>query len=158
LHWIPSAKGKDAPIGLEAAAYRFEFGSQCHDCPHKAACLPSAQPHRTIVLGTYHEALQQRRCEQQSQGFELRIHWRNAIEGTISELVRGHGLRRARYRRFAKVDLQNQFIAVACNIKSWFQKHQGTSFAARKEEAALNVGSLEKVLASFFMQTNSCSF
>jgi hypothetical protein len=64
--------------------------------------------------------------------------------------VRGHGLRRARYRRFAKVDLQNQFIAVACDIKSWFQKLQGTIFAARKEEAALNVGSLEKVLASFF--------
>jgi hypothetical protein len=34
-----------------------------------------------------------------------------AIEGTISELARGHGLRRSRYRGFAKVELQNLFIA-----------------------------------------------
>src|SRR5258708_26937730 len=47
---------------------------------------------------------------------------RNGVEGTISELVRGHGLRRARYKGFAKVDLQNQFIAAACNIKRWLQK------------------------------------
>jgi len=32
---------------------------------------------------------------------------RNAIEGTQSELVRGHGLRRARYRGLIKVKLQN---------------------------------------------------
>ncbi len=31
--------------------YRFEFGSQCHGCPHEAACVPSAQAHRTIVVG-----------------------------------------------------------------------------------------------------------
>jgi transposase len=118
--------------------YRMEFGSQCHDCPHRAACVPSAQAHRTIVVGAYHEALQQRRREQQSQEFQLRMHQRNAIEGTISELVRGHGLRRARYKGFAKVDLQNQFIAAACNIKRWFQKLLGTFFAAQKEGATLS--------------------
>jgi hypothetical protein len=69
--------------------YRFEFGSQCHSCPHKAACVPSALPHRTIVVGAYHEELQQRRRNQQSEEFQLRMHQRNAIEGTISELVRG---------------------------------------------------------------------
>ena len=42
---------------------------------------------------------------------------RNAIEGTISELARAHGLRRSRYRGFAKVELQNLFIGTACNIK-----------------------------------------
>jgi hypothetical protein len=47
---------------------------------------------------------------------------RNAIEGTISELVRGHGLRRARYKGFAKVDLQNHLVAAACNIKRWLRK------------------------------------
>jgi Transposase DDE domain len=43
-------------------------------------------------------------------------------EGTISELVRGHGLRRARYKGFAKVDLQNQLVAAACNIKRWLRR------------------------------------
>src|SRR5262249_53882233 len=114
--------------------YRIEFGSQCHDCPHRAGCVPSAQAHRTIVVGAYHEALQQRRREQQSPEFQLRMHQRNAIEGTISELVRGHGLRRARYKGFAKVDLQNQFIAAACNIKRWFQKLLGTIFATQRQK------------------------
>ena len=46
---------------------------------------------------------------------------RNAIEGTISELARAHGLRRSRYRGFAKVELQNLFIGAACNIKRWLR-------------------------------------
>jgi hypothetical protein len=47
---------------------------------------------------------------------------RNGIEGSISELVRAHGLRRTRYKGFAKVDLQNQLVAAACNVKRWLQK------------------------------------
>jgi hypothetical protein len=71
------------------------------------------KPTARLLLGAHHEALQQRRREQQSPEFELRMHQRNAIEGTISELVRGHGLRRSRYKGLAKVDLQNQLIAAA---------------------------------------------
>ena len=114
--------------------YRFEFGRQCHDCPHKVGCVPSAQAHRTILVGAHHEALQQRRRDQQSEEFQLQMHQRNAIEGTISELVRGHGLRRARYQGFAKVDLQNQLIAAACNIKRWVQKLLGTIFASQRQK------------------------
>ena len=47
---------------------------------------------------------------------------RNAIEGTQSELVRGHGLRRARYRGLSKVKLQNYFIGAACNVKRWLRR------------------------------------
>ena len=68
-------------------------------------------------MGACQEALQQRRREQLSPEFQPRMHQRSAIEGTICELVRGHGLRRARYKGCPKVDLQNQFIAAACNIK-----------------------------------------
>jgi len=114
--------------------YRFEFGRQCQDCAHKAGCVPSAQAHRTILVGAHHEALQQRRRDQQSEEFQLQMHQRNAIEGTISELVRGHGLRRARYKGFAKVDLQNQLIAAACNIKRWFRKLLGTIFATQRQK------------------------
>jgi len=138
--------------------YRFEFGSQCHDCVHRVGCVPSDQAHRTIAVGAYHEAIQQRRIEQQRREFRLRMHQRNAIEGTISELVRGHGLRRARYRGLAKVDLQNQLIAAACNIKRWFQKLQGTIFAAPREDAALSGASLREVLANYFVQIDPRSF
>ena len=75
-----------------------------------------------IRVGALHEALQQRRREQKTEEFKRRTHQRNGIEGTISELVRGYGLRRARYRGFQKVDLQNQLIAAACNIKRWLEK------------------------------------
>jgi IS5 family transposase len=75
-----------------------------------------------IRVGADHEALQQRRREQQTPEFKRRMHQRNGIEGTLSELVRAHGLRRARYRGFVKVDLQNHFIAAACNVKRWLEK------------------------------------
>jgi hypothetical protein len=75
-----------------------------------------------IRVGASHEVLQQRRREQKTEDFKLRMQQRNGIEGTISGLIRGHGMRRARYRGFAKVDLQNQMIAAACNIKRWLEK------------------------------------
>lgn len=102
--------------------YRFEFGRQCRNCVVKHLCVPEGQPHRMIRVGALHAALQQRRREQQTPEFKLRMQQRNGIEGTISELVRGHGLRRARYKGSAKVDLQNQLIAAACNIKRWLRR------------------------------------
>jgi IS5 family transposase len=46
----------------------------------------------------------------------------SAIEGTQSELVRAHGLRRARYRGLAKARLQNYLGAAACNLKRWLRR------------------------------------
>ena len=43
-------------------------------------------------------------------------------EGTQSELVRAHGLRRARYRGLAKARLQNNLIGAAGNIKRWIRR------------------------------------
>jgi Transposase DDE domain/Transposase domain (DUF772) len=113
--------------------YRFEFGRHCRNCGVKNLCVPKGQAHRMIRVGALHETLQQRRREQQTPEFKLRMQQRNGVEGTISELVRGHGLRRARYKGFAKVDLQNQFIAAACNIKRWLQKLIKWSSAAGSE-------------------------
>ena len=73
------------------------------------------------MVGQYHTLLQKRRREQNTSLFVERMKIRNGIEGTQSELVRAHGLRRARYRGKAKVDLQNQFIGAACNIKRWLR-------------------------------------
>jgi hypothetical protein len=47
---------------------------------------------------------------------------RNAIEGTQSELVRAHGLRRARDRGLDKVRLQNYLAGAACNVKRWLRR------------------------------------
>ena len=138
--------------------YRFEFGRQCRDCPARSRCVPPGQPHRMIRVGALHEILQQRRREQQSPEFRLQMQQRNGIEGTISELVRAHGLRRARYKGFAKVDLQNQLVAAACNIKRWFRKLLGTVFAAQREQVVSSRASLWSVLANFLVRSIGGAF
>jgi Transposase DDE domain/Transposase domain (DUF772) len=102
--------------------YRIEFSTQCHECSLRAQCLGKDQRHRTILVGEHYTALQDRRAEQQTHAFKQRMKHRNAIEGTQSELVRGHGLRRARYRGLSKVKLQNYFIGAACNVKRWLRR------------------------------------
>jgi Transposase DDE domain len=102
-------------------SFRFEWSYHCRGCPLRSECVPARQSHRTIVVGQYHDLLQQRRRDQQTEQFKARMQQRNAIEGTISELARAHGLRRSRYRGFAKVELQNLFIATACNVKRWLR-------------------------------------
>ena len=105
----------------QKVSFRLEWSYHCHTCLLRSQCVPAGQSHRTIVVGQYHELLQQRRRDQQSPQFKKRMQQRNAIEGTISELTRAHGLRRSRYRGFAKVELQNLFIGTACNIKRWLR-------------------------------------
>jgi hypothetical protein len=111
-------------------SFRFEWGKQCQDCPLKDQCLGKNQDHRTLNVGEHHEHLQRRRREQKTDAFKQPMHQRNAIEGTQSELVRGHGLRQARYRGLPKVRLQNYLIGAACNIKRWLA-HEGWEIRQR---------------------------
>ena len=104
------------------ASYRFEWGRQCADCPLKGRCVGPGQNHRTLCVSENHAILQERRREQKTDAFAKRMHSRNAIEGTQSELVRAHGLRRARYRGLTKVRLQNHLIGAACNAKRWIAR------------------------------------
>jgi hypothetical protein len=122
--------------------YRFEWGTRgCQECALRAHCLGRDQKHRTVVVGEQHSALQARRQEQKTAAFRLRCHKRNAIEGTQSELVRGHRARRARYRGLEKTRLQNYFIGAACNAKRWIRRIiwelKRASIGAK---AALNMG------------------
>jgi transposase len=104
-------------------SYRFEWSTEtCTTCPLRQKCLKAEQPHRTLTVSEHHTVLQQRRREQKTEPFKQRMKHRNAIEGTQSELVRAHGLRRARYRGLPKVKLQNYFIGAACNIKRWLRR------------------------------------
>jgi hypothetical protein len=102
--------------------YRFEWSTHCADCPLRERCIGPQQKHRSLVVGEHHSALQSRRLEQKTEAFAQEMKHRNGIEGTQSELVRAHGLRRARYRGLAKVRLQNYFAAAACNVKRWLRR------------------------------------
>ena len=125
-------------------SFRFEWSTHCAGCPLRQQCVSPKQKHRTIVVGEHHGALQARRAEQQTQAFKQRMKHRNGIEGTQSELVRGHGLRHARYRGLVKVRLQNYFIGAACNVKRWIRReawkmHQAVSVRAAEVANAATV-------------------
>jgi len=108
---------KDSYLGTEY--YRIEWGSQCDRCPVQKQCTHSKNGRRTLVIGLRHDLVQQRRKEMQQAEFSKRMHPRNGIEGTHSELVRGHGLRRTKYRGLSRVGLSHYFIGAACNVKRY---------------------------------------
>jgi hypothetical protein len=103
-------------------SFRFEWSTHCAECPLRPQCVGPTQKHRTILVGEHHSELQARRREQKTAAFKQRMKHRNAIEGTQSELVRGHGLRHARYRGLTKTKLQNYFLGAACNVKRWIRR------------------------------------
>ncbi len=102
---------------------RFEWsGHHCGVCPLRERCVGRNQSHRTLVVGEYHEWLQRRRREMAQPDFKLRQHPRHGIEGTVSELKRGHGLGCSRYRSLAKTTLGNYLIGAACNLERWARR------------------------------------
>lgn len=117
----------DDTKGGRARQYRLEWNqSTCGECSLRGRCLGKGQRHKTIVVGEHHTALQRRRLEQKTESFRQRMRHRAAIEGTQSELVRAHGLRRARYRGLAKVQVQGWMSGAACNIKRWLRREAWT--------------------------------
>lgn len=94
------------------------FGSQCTGCPFfgQGKCTQSAKG-RTLSFSEYYPELAARRLEEKNEAFWETMKLRPGIEGTLSEMVRQHGLRRSRYRGLVKTHLQNLFKAAAVNLK-----------------------------------------
>lgn len=122
---------KDSYMGTEY--YRLEWASQCDSCPVQKQCTRSKSGRRMLVVGLRHDLVQKRREQMRAENFSRSMHPRNGIEGTHSELVRGHGLRRTKYRGLSRVALSNYFIAAACNVKRYLYR-----LAFQIEIAALN--------------------
>jgi transposase len=95
---------------------RISFGQQCQDCPLKAKCTENKRG-RILTLHRHYQLLKQRREESKTVAFRESMKRRPPVEGTISEMVRAHGLRRSRYRGLAKNHLQNLMIGTAVNLK-----------------------------------------
>lgn len=101
--------------GSQAVQIQFA-ATTCAACPLRARCTTSTSG-RSLHLNEHHHLLVARRAEAQTAAFRLRMHARPAIEATLSELVRRHGLRRHRYRGDRKRHLENLLKAAACNLK-----------------------------------------
>jgi hypothetical protein len=103
--------------------YRFEWSYHCDDCPLKVQCTKARSGRRMLLVGEYHDHLQQRRREMETDEFQKAMYQRNGIEATISEFVRTGG-RRTRYRGLAKTSLCNYLQGAAINAKRWIRLMQ----------------------------------
>jgi len=56
----------------QKVSFRFEWSYHCRGCPLRSECVPTGQSHHTIVVGQYHDLLQQRRRDQQTEQFKER--------------------------------------------------------------------------------------
>jgi transposase len=91
----------------------------CQACPVKELCTKRENSKgRILTLSPQpvHEARSRRRTEQDTPAFQQRYALRAGIEGSLSEGIRSHGLRRARYRGQSKTQLQAKAIAAAINL------------------------------------------
>jgi len=104
---------------MQTEYYRIEWGHQCDSCPVQKQCTRSKSGRRTLVVGLRHDLVQRRREQMREAGFAKTMHPRNGVEGTHSELVRGHGLRRTKYRGLSRVGLSHYLMGAACNVKRY---------------------------------------
>lgn len=110
----------DSYMGAEY--YRLEWGSQCDSCPVQKQCTRAKSGRRILVVGLRHDLVAERRKEMKQAEFSRSMYPRNGIEGTHSELVRGHGLRQTKYRGLNRVSLSHYFMGAACNVKRYLKR------------------------------------
>lgn len=123
--WSERQHAWDQPPTIEI---RFD-GATCQACRFWGPCTQSPQG-RSLEVHAYHALLSARRAEAQTELFQVKMQLRAGIEGTISELVRAHRLRFARYRGQPKLRLQALFTAIAVNLKRitrWWARPQPTA-------------------------------
>jgi len=91
----------------------------CSACHARALCTKAKQEPRRLFLHpqAQHQALFAARQRMSTkEGWMLYAH-RAGIGGTLSQAVRAFGLRRTRYRGFAKTSLQHVATAAALNVE-----------------------------------------
>ena len=106
---------KTNPNGSSYASIQFAAQS-CIACVQREQCTESPRG-RALHLNEHYELLEARRAEAKTEEFKEKMRARPAIEATLSELVRGYGMRRHRYRGEAKRHFENLLKATACNLQ-----------------------------------------
>jgi transposase len=91
---------------------------ECLACPSRLQCTRATTEGREMTLRPreLHEALQAARRQQETAEWKAEYAVRAGVEGTLSQGVRGFGLRRCRYVGLAKARLQHVATAAAINI------------------------------------------
>src|SRR5262245_3975047 len=91
---------------------------ECQACPSRPLCTRATTEGRELTLRPreQHEALQAARRQQETAEWKVEYAVRAGVEGTVSQGVRGFGLRRCRYIGLAKARLQHVATAAAINV------------------------------------------
>jgi transposase len=91
---------------------------ECLACTSRPLCTRAKSEGREMTLRPRerHEALQAARVQQETAEWKEEYAVRAGIEGTLSQGVRGFGLRRCRYIGLAKARLQHAATAAAINV------------------------------------------
>lgn len=119
------------PQGVETKASWIDYQKQikvfhfpmpvCQKCKVFRQCTKSKDNRRTVGISMVNTELREAEAYNMTEEFKEDMKLRPMVEGKLSELVRYHGLRRARYRGLKKLNLQCYFTATAVNIKRWIK-------------------------------------
>ena len=107
---------RELESGKHQGEVQISFGQQCQDCLQRDKCTRN-KAGRKLRLHRHYQLLKARREESKTASFKEAMKRRPPVEGTLSEMVRAHGLRRSRYRGLLKTHLQNLMIGTAVNLK-----------------------------------------
>jgi len=112
------------------------FGQQCQHCSLKKRCTKNKRG-RFLRLHSHYQLLKERREESKTASFKEAMKRRPPIEGTISEMVRAHGLRRSRYRGILKTHMQNLMTGAALNVKRLIKAISLSKSSEKHQSAAV---------------------
>jgi transposase len=100
--------------------WKYRFAPQvCADCPLRDRCMakPPGTTGRTVIKNEYEAEYQRMRAKAHTAQYAAVRREHPKIERKLSELVRRHGARRARYRGGGRVLRQQLLAAIAANVK-----------------------------------------
>lgn len=104
--WTPAIDGRDNEV------IKIKFArSDCATCPSLHLCTRTKEKRRLVTLRkeAQYKALQAARKQAMTDEYKADYARRAGIEATLSESIRAHGLRHARYIGLAKTHLQPTF-------------------------------------------------
>jgi transposase len=110
--WAHGARASCRPIIVEFAR------EDCQACPARSVCTRAQQRGRRVRLPpqAQYEAVRAAQAWSGSEEGKQQYQQRAGVEGTLSQGVRGFGLRGARYRGLKKTHLQQLATAAAINV------------------------------------------
>ncbi|ACC85464.1 IS1182-like element ISNpu1 family transposase [Nostoc punctiforme] len=115
--WTPAIDGRNNEV------IKIKFArADCANCPSLHLCTRTKEKRRLVTLRpeAQYKALQAARKQAMTDEYKADYARRAGIEATLSESIRAHGLRHARYIGLAKTHLQHLMTATAINFKRIF--------------------------------------